>query len=444
MSEALKGRNKESLYAIPGMWVALISVAFAFFGFALMLPVVPLAVIEGGGSTMLAGLTTTLFMAVTVLSQFSTAAAVRRFGYRVVIVVATILLCVPSAILAINMEPTVVLAVSAVRGIGFGSLCVAQYALVGTLVPAGMLGRASGAIGVFSGGAQMVGLPLGLMMVDAGLGFESVFLLTAVAGVVAAISALWMPNPKPEQEEEPGWTEADDAAEMARVRSGKVRRMRVPGLRRLAPVTRRIHRRPRPKGMVVTLVPALALSSVSMGYGAVSSFLPASIREADPVAGATLAGIMLSIIGGAVMTSRYFTGVLADKLQRPGTLMVPGLLLAVVGMLGFVTYLTLLPSTLLLVFTAIAFGAGFGMVQNEALLEMFLRVPRGKLAAASTVWNASFDTGTGIGSVVLGLAAGSMGYAGAFGLGAGLVFIGLAGQGYEKMQKVRAKRRPDN
>ncbi|SNV05334.1 Major facilitator superfamily protein [Corynebacterium ulcerans] len=448
---ALEQSVDQSILKITGFLPTTVAVAAAFAAFSLMLPVIPLAVIAGGGSDTLAGASTAVFMAVTVLTQLCTNAALLRFGYRKVMVLAALLLGVPALWYVIAMDPVSVLVVAGVRGVGFGSLCVAQYALVGQLVPAGKLGKASGVLGLFVGASQMVCLPLGLLLIDAGVGFNAVFVAGGLAALIAGIMAFAIPNLDPAQPAAAEvWTEEDDARELAKNRRNtmantarnqivKVAKRTVPARTRRQ-IRKRIHRRPRTKGLVVTVVPAVALASVSMGYGAVSSFLPASVRETDPIYGATIAGIMLSVVGGAQMIFRYISGTLADRLQRPGAMMIPGLFLSSIGLVGIVVVLTQGWSALWLIFTALFFGAGFGLVQNEALLEMFLRVPRGKIAQASTVWNASFDTGTGIGSIILGVVATSHGYSAAFAGGAVLVSIGLATELGDRILRKRGKR----
>jgi predicted MFS family arabinose efflux permease len=54
---------------------------------------------------------------------------------------------------------------------------------------------------------------------------------------------------------------------------------------------------------------------------------------------------------------------------------------------------------------AAVFGAGYGTVQNLTLLAAFTRAGEGGATAASAMWNASFDAGTAVGALVLGLVA---------------------------------------
>ena len=124
------------------------AVAAAFLSWALLLPVVPLGVLTSGGSDALAGSTTAIFMGCSVLTQWNTPRALRRFGYTPVMVFAAIMLGVPALGHITLDDAPFVLALSAFRGIGFGALTVAESALVAELVPKRFLGRASGLLGI--------------------------------------------------------------------------------------------------------------------------------------------------------------------------------------------------------------------------------------------------------------------------------------------------------
>ncbi len=58
---------------------------------------------------------------------------------------------------------------------------------------------------------------------------------------------------------------------------------------------------------------------------------------------------------------------------------------------------------------AAVFGAGFGAVQNLTLLAAFARAGEGGATAASAMWNASFDAGTAVGALGLGIVAAGIG-----------------------------------
>ena len=59
----------DSVWKAPGLKPTLVAVFCAFGGWALLLPVIPLAIIDNGGSDGLAGLSTGVFMGATVLTQ---------------------------------------------------------------------------------------------------------------------------------------------------------------------------------------------------------------------------------------------------------------------------------------------------------------------------------------------------------------------------------------
>lgn len=479
-------REKISIFDVPGMKALMIGAALGIGTYAVLLPVVPLGVIAAGGSQSLAGTATAVFMAACVLSQISTAAVVRAVGYRATIFAASLLLGVPALGHIWLTDPTSTLVISAIRGVGFGAICVAQYALAGQLAPEGTLGRVSGMIGLGTGAAQMVLLPAGLAITDSSMGFAGAYVLCAVLAVVGCVMALFCPDPKPTAlDEDVEMNPQDEVRVHVDVATGKEltpkQVARIKGARlsakakdsalhpvatakkvargvaraplktaqkaqqiRPGRVVKRIYRRPRPDGLIVTVIPALVLCSGAMAYGAVSSFLPASVREADAALGATLAGVMLSIVGGAQMLVRFVIGQISDKLGRIGVFMIPGVVSAMVGMALFVAAIAVgglsLPVVIALVTGAILFGAGFGMIQNDSMLEMFLRVPRDKVASASTIWNASIDSGTGIGSMVLGVVATSFGFVGAFIGGAALLIIGLLAEVYERVTKKQHER----
>ncbi|SJM47229.1 putative transport protein [Corynebacterium glutamicum] len=379
------------MWKSPGFVAVLVAVAAAFGSWSLLLPVVPLAVLNNGGSSAVAGATTGIFMAATVITQIFTPAALRKIGYTPVMAFAAFMLGVPAIGYIFSVEPIPVLVVSALRGIGFGALTVAESALVAELVPVRFLGKASGMLGVFIGLSQMLFLPTGLALGDQ-FGYNLVYVLGAIIALVAAVMCLRIPRLKAAAKPEPS---TDDAQERT-VATWKL-----------------------------VLIPSLAVTSLSMTFGAVSSFLPAAVIELDPGLGAALAGIILSITGGSSMVFRYLSGVIADRRGLPGATMIPAQIIGLLGVVLIAATIFQGWSVWLLIIGAVMFGGGFGMVQNEALLSMFFRLPRSKVSEASAIWNIAFDSGTGIGSFLLGIVAASLAYSGAFAAGAAVILLGI-------------------
>ncbi|NLZ57180.1 MAG: MFS transporter, partial [Corynebacterium sp.] len=305
------------------------------------------------------------------------------------------MLGVPAVGYIIGMEPLPVLVVSALRGIGFGALTVAESALVAELVPVRFLGKASGMLGVFIGLSQMLFLPLGLAIGNQ-WGFDIVYITGAVIALVAAGMCLRIPAIKAAAKQQPGKYDYPEEKQARGVAAWKL-----------------------------VLIPALAVSTLSMTFGAVSSFLPAAVIQLDPVLGAVLGGLILSIAGGSAMVFRYLAGVIADRTGIPGATMIPAQVMAFIGTLLIAVTIYQEWSVWFLAVGAVLFGGGFGMVQNEALLSMFFRLPRSRVSEASAVWNISYDAGTGLGSFLLGIVAATLAYNGAFGAGAAVILLGI-------------------
>ena len=118
-------------------------------------------------------------------------------------------------------------------------------------------------------------------------------------------------------------------------------------------------------------------------------------------------------------------GVVADRAGKPGTLMIPAQIFSVFGVGLIAAVLWQEWSIWLLVFGTMVYGAGFGIVQNEALLSMFDRLPRERLSEGSAVWNIFYDGGTGLGSTALGAVVAMSGYDGAFAVGSAIIAVGL-------------------
>ncbi|WP_236587316.1 MFS transporter [Corynebacterium riegelii] len=371
------------------MLAVLVAVAAAFGAWSLLLPVVPTAVLDAGGAESLAGLSTGVFMLFTVITQIFTPWLLRKFGFRVVMVVSAFLLGGPAFGYMLGMEPGVLLTVSAIRGVGFGALSVAEAAIIAELVPLRLLGRATGTLGLFVGASQMVALPLGLGLVDV-VGYNGVFAIGASVGLVALLSAVLIPTIPPSVEEH---------------------------------ITPNVIRVPT---WHLVLVPALALMFITTAYGAITNFLPAAMRDLDAARGAALGGVMLGLLNLAAMGSRYYAGRVTDRTGQPGSVLIPFQVCAALGVFMTAVILVMGLPVWTVAFAVIFYGLGFGAAQNEALTMMFYRLPRSKASQASAIWNISFDSGTGIGSTVYGMMLVGMSFAPMFGIAAGVILVGLA------------------
>ncbi|GGG11837.1 MFS transporter [Rhodococcoides trifolii] len=351
--------------------------AASFGGFGLLLPVVPLVISQNGGSDALAGATTAVFMGATVATQLGVPWLLRTVGHRGVLAAGCLLLGLPALAFLLSTAPPAVLTISAFRGVGFGLLTVSSAALVAELAPSSLLGRATGAQGIAVAVAQMIALPTGLALLQS-VSASAVFLVGALVPVVALVAILRLP--------------AVRSAPEARTSGGAFEWQRL-------------------------VLPCVAIASVSAAFGGLSSLLP--IAESDsPV----LAGLALSVVSGAMIVGRYGAGAIADRVG-PGRALVPALVVTTVGVLAFAAGVAGAGSAAVLLAAAVVFGVGYGACQNESLVMAFAYAGPTRFGVASAAWNISFDAGTGVGALALGVLAVHYGYSTTFALGSALVLV---------------------
>jgi predicted MFS family arabinose efflux permease len=350
----------------------LVATAGAFSNYAPMLSVVPLWSAEGGSGSAGVGAATGVTMGATVAVQFAMPWLLRRCGLRTLFAVGAVLLGAPTLAYLASSGLVWVLAVSAVRGAGFGMVAVAGSALVAELVREDKRGRAVGWYGIAVGLPQVLCLPLAVWGVEH-LGYPTIFLITTVLGVAAAPVV---------------WAVSRETGSHAH-QSPPVR-------------PQRFTERWRPLAN-----PWTVLITAACAFGGVTSFLPLAL------AGGSVAATALFVLSSAVVIGRWGAGWLSDRLG-PGRLLVAGIVACSAGVGGFAAAVAgVAPGTVSLV-AAAGYGLGFGALQNDTLVVMFARAGARGSGLASTAWNMAFDAGTGIGAAATGLLSGALTLSGAF------------------------------
>jgi predicted MFS family arabinose efflux permease len=346
-----------------------------FTGFAATLASLPWWAVGGGASPSAAGLVTTVMLGVTVLVQFLVPAVERRIGTGRTLAIGVLALGAPSPMYLLSTDLTPMLAVSAVRGIGFGVLTVLGSALAVVLAPPGRQGEAVGLYGLAVAVPNVLVVP-GAVALAQNVAFWPVVVL-ATCPVLAVPLAL-----------------ASGAADHE------------PPVAHGSADRRRVAR--------TAVLPSVVLLTVTLAGGGVTTYLPIERPSGY------LATLVLLVLGSTAALGRWRVGRLAD---RTGTrLLLPGMVvLGVVGLAALAAGLWTGRDVLLLAGAAV-FGTAYGAVQNLTLVVAFARARGRGASTVSAVWNAAFDTGTGIGAVVVGaLAATGMGVPMALGVCAGLI-----------------------
>ena len=144
------------------------------------------------------------------------------------------------------------------------------------------------------------------------------------------------------------------------------------------------------------------------------TFLPLAV----PGSGVFSAASALLVVGITSTASRWWAGRFGDR-RDPRLLLAPGLLACAAGMVCLP-----LGGVVLLV-GAVLFGTGFGLLQNATLILMMGRVSKSEYGLGSTLWNAAFDAGTGIGAFSFGFVISAVGFSWSFFICSALVASAL-------------------
>jgi predicted MFS family arabinose efflux permease len=363
------------VWRLPGMLPLVVLTTAGFGGFAALLSVAPLWAARGGAGESGAGLVTGVLLLLTILTQPFVPWLLNRFGHGTVLAGGLVALGLPAPAYGLSDQLAPVLAVSAVRGVGFGILTVTGSAVVAELVPLERRGEAVGVYGLGVALPNLVLLPASVAVADT-YGFGWVFALGAVSllGIPAALRL--------------GVVLARQAPDEPR--RGELRRAPVP-----LPVLARV------------ALPAVVLFVVTLSGGGVMTFLPQALTSS------TLSSWGLFTIGALAAVSRWWIGRLGDR-RGADRLMAPLLVLTSAGLVLTALSVGRPERPWLLLVSMAVVGFGYGALQNVTLVCAFAQVSPRHYGSASAVWNIGFDSGTGLGAVMLGVVAQASGFPAGF------------------------------
>jgi predicted MFS family arabinose efflux permease len=342
--------------------LVLAAVGCLFLNYPVLLIVGPVAFREGGGAAGLAGTVTALFSAATVCTELLSPGVLERASPRRVLVAALGAMSVGTlASTAAVDNPPALLALTPLRGIGFGAAVVAMSVLVTELAPPRRRGAALGWLGLTTSLPSMFGPALGLALLGR-VGAAGVFALCGLAtligmGVAGAVrqSSVVLPT-----------------------RSGSVWR----GLRRSD-----------------MLVPFVALVLLSASYGGFVSYAALALPG-----GAGVAPTLFLAYGVARTLGRWAAGSGSDRFGH-GSLALGGTIATVAALVLLAEVATAPDARAALLTAGALFGAGQGLSSGAMQVGMLDRSDPADVRLGSTLWNTGVDAGVSIGGVALALVA---------------------------------------
>lgn len=374
----------------------LLLTAAGFSGYAALLPVAPLWAVQGGANEAGSGIVNGLLLLATIATQPFVPWLLARFGTAPVLAAGLLFLGGPSLLHLISDQLGWILAMSVLRGLGFGILTVTGSTTLAHLVPPARHGAAIGAYGAAIAIPQVVLLPAGPWLVDA-VGYWIVFALgaTSILGIAATP---WLARALREKDVE-RLRLTDAAGDSAGSDSAG-------GDSAGGDTSRQALGNRSPRRVASRLAgPTIILLGATLAGGALITFAP-QMSSAPLV---TAGGLAFFTVAAAV--SRWRIGSFADR-YGPRAFLWPLVLLTVAG-LALTALAVENPGdttvTLFLIALALV-GIGYGGIQNLTLLLSLGAVSRKEYGTASAVWNIGFDAGTGVGSVLVGTIAAGLSF----------------------------------
>lgn len=360
--------SKDRLWT--GDFALIFSAAAAFYlGHQIVLPVLPLYVEELGGSASSAGLANGVYLLFAVLTNLAMPRVLAGSGRKTVIIVGVALLTAGTLAYTFAVTLAMLMVLSVVRGVGWGSAVVAGNTTVAETVPATRRGEGIGYYALAQTLALLGGASLGLLLVER-FGFVAAFLAAGLPGVAATV-AIAVTRPIL-----PARTSSQEAMKMSDA-------FRDPHL----------------------LLPAIAFALTALVYGGVVSFAASYITASG--LGNPVAFFLVSAAFNVV--ARPVCGRLSDR-AGAATLIAPGVLLSLLG----IGVLAVATGTVTLYFAAVLFGLGFGTVVVSTQVTLVERAGNPNRAVGNAMFSVAFNGGMGVGAFLLGVVADETGYDGMF------------------------------
>jgi MFS family permease len=363
---------RRSLWHLPAMRLLAVYTITGFTGFFATMSALPAWIATQGTSDSLAGFVTTVLLAATVSTQSMVPRMMARLGMTTTLAIGLVALGAPSLLFLVDGGYWWVLAICALRGVGFGSMTVLGAMLTARIVPPYRRGEAIGIYGLAIAVPNLLVVPGGVALVSAGH-----FWVVALRG---AAPLLGLPVVR-----------ALAKAAAGHGASPQVDRRAAAGAAAGSGAARQAARK-------AALGPALVLMVVTLTSGGFMTYLP--IIRPD----GALATAALLVWGAFGALTRWRIGPMADRTGLRALL--PGSsVLSVVGICVVAGGLMMHggASAVVVLIGAAVLGVGYGGTQNLTLVAAFIQARQKETATVSSVWNIGFDAGTALGSGLVGL-----------------------------------------
>jgi len=367
-----------------GMW----AFAFvAFFSAFQLLPVIPFRILQLGGSTAQAGW---FLFAYTFASAFAApvmGTIADHVGRRRALIVASIAFIAFSLAYGVITKLPLLLAVGAIHGALWSAILASSAAIMSELIPESRRAQGMAYWGLASTSAVTVAPAVGLWVFHFG-GWMALCIELAVLSVLMAIGGAVLPISDAPRS-------AHTSLQITEAWDWKVTRT------------------------------ALSMTMIAFGYGGITSYSAIYAVQHH----VTPASIYLTTMAASIVIVRVLTAHLADRIGPVKILYGSFATIPIAFVL-----LVYADTRLDMIVSAFVFGAGFGWMYPSFVTFMLNKTDPTRRARTfgSVVW--AFDTGIGIGSLLVGSIGQHYGLSTAFGWAAGLSCLAIPAFMYASRQ----------
>jgi MFS family permease len=378
---------KDKLFT-PSFFFACFGNFLLFFGFYLLLPVLPVYLMETfhASSSQIGLILSCYVVAALVVRPFSGFLA-DRFQRKSVYLLGYGLFA--TTFIAYPMVETLLLFVflRVLHGLTFGMVTTSGNTLIVDIMPSSRRGEGLGYFGIANNLAMAAGPMIGLMMLEAGHSYNWLFYTALMSGLLGFIFAVNIKAPKkPRAESEPL------SFDRFFLKKG--------------------------------LLSGVSLLLMAIPYGITTSYI-ALYSKVIHIHGTT--GLFFSLMAVGLIASRTFAGKLIDR-GKLVNVIVSGqtIIMLAFGLFGLIGFFGTQPAELVsfcFFLVAVLLGVGYGMIfpaYNTLFVDL---APNNRRATASSTYLTSWDLGIGIGLVFGGTLSGWFGFPITYEVGMVLVLL---------------------
>lgn len=344
--------------------LAILANLFSFASMYVLLATLPLYVVAIGGTVSDAGVVLACFTLSAVVVRPVVGRLSDRRAKKAIMLAGAVILAASSLLYAPVHSVPLLMAVRVFHGVGWAAFGTAASALAADLAPLSRRGEAMGYFGVGMNVAMAIGPALGVFLVG-WTGYGSLFLTAMVLGAAAALTTAGIAEP------------------------------------RRAPGQGALQRGWRSFILPSALFPSAVLFTNALTYASVVALLPLFADEA----GLGNPGLFFTVFSVVVLVLRGPLGRVSDRRGRVAVV-APGLSVTFVALL----VLSQAQSTTTMLVVAVLYAVGVGAAQPTLMAMTVDRAGPQERGAAMGTYTTAMDLGIGVGSVVWGVVAQSLGF----------------------------------